>query len=273
MALSDLTGTTWRLNSSLTSYAGGSYTRKTYNVNITTETSLPINFEETATSFVVIEIGYDSGGEYNVVWLYTSTPVSYTNRGILASGNDTKSLPDTWNSRYENTFTITGGTDATNSVLIAWLEDNCENATPAPPAIPDIAISYAGENIVELSEAGTKTLKTAGKYLTDDIVLTYSPSGGGDSGGSTASITVSLSSMWMQQYVSWVDETGAFRTDLEEEVGDNDVVYKFYPAVGSMFVIVTTFAPPSSISQCTLERTHTLGTRPTNYVLIYMVTG
>lgn len=270
MALSDLTGTTWRLNSSLTSYAGGSYVIKTYAVNITTETSLPIFDGGTATSFAVIEIGYDSGGEHNVVWLYTSTPTSYTNRASIAEGNDTKSLPDTWNSRYENTFTITGGTDATNSALIAWLEDNCENATPATP---DIVISYEGENIVELSEAGTKTLKTAGKYLTDDVVLTYSPSGGGG-GGSTASITVSLNtSMWMHQTVSWVDETGAFRTDLEDEVGEYDLVQKFYPAIGSMFVIVATSAPPSSIPQCTLESTQTLGTRPTNYVLIYMVTG
>ena len=188
MALSDLTGTTWRLNSELTSYAGGSYYIKTYAVNITTATSLMTIGGETTTSFVVIEIGYDSGGEKNVVWLYTSTPTSYTNRASLAEGNDTKSLPDGWSARYGTTFTITGGTDVTNSALIAWLEGNCENATPAAPAAPDIAISYAGENIVELSEAGTKTLKTAGKYLTDDIVLTYSPSGGGGAEMATVSL-------------------------------------------------------------------------------------
>ena len=47
----------------------------------------------------------------------------------------------------------------------------------------DLTIKYKGQPIVELTESGTKTLKTAGKYCEDDISVEYSkPAGGG--GGS-----------------------------------------------------------------------------------------
>lgn len=184
MALTDLTGTTWTLNDTLTSYAGGSYSLKTYSVNITTETPLP-TYNGDADTFVMLTVGYDSGSETNVANVYTTSPESWDNVAMFATGNDTKTLPDTWSSGYyEGTFTITGGTDATNSVLIAWLEDNCTNMTPPTP---DVVVTYEGANIVELSEAGTKTLKTAGKYLTDDVVLAYS---GGGGGVETASVVV-----------------------------------------------------------------------------------
>ena len=44
----------------------------------------------------------------------------------------------------------------------------------------DLIINYKGNPIVELSESGTKTLKTAGKYCEDDISIEYAkPAGGG----------------------------------------------------------------------------------------------
>ena len=47
----------------------------------------------------------------------------------------------------------------------------------------DLTIKYKGQPIVELTESGTKTLKTAGKYCEDDISVEYAkPAGGG--GGS-----------------------------------------------------------------------------------------
>jgi len=42
----------------------------------------------------------------------------------------------------------------------------------------DIEITYKGNKIVELSESGTKTLKTSGKYCEGDISLSYTKSGG-----------------------------------------------------------------------------------------------
>ena len=44
----------------------------------------------------------------------------------------------------------------------------------------DLTIKFKGQSIVELSESGTKTLKTAGKYCEGDISVEYAkPAGGG----------------------------------------------------------------------------------------------
>ena len=43
----------------------------------------------------------------------------------------------------------------------------------------DLTINYKGNPIVELSESGTKTLKTAGKYCEGDITVEYAKSAGG----------------------------------------------------------------------------------------------
>ena len=46
----------------------------------------------------------------------------------------------------------------------------------------DLTIKFKGQPIVELSESGTKTLKTAGKYCDGDIIVEYAkPAGGGGS--------------------------------------------------------------------------------------------
>lgn len=181
MAITDLTNTTWVLNSSLSSYPGGTYNTKTYNVNITTETPLPysgdsINTEDT---FVAIMIGYDSGGELNEVVFLASLPQTQYNFVQMASGNDTKSLPDTWQSYRDTSFTITGGTDATNSTLIAWLE---QNATTYIPSIPDVVVTYKDAEVTTLSNSGTITLATSGTYCEDDIEIVYTKQGGGGGG-------------------------------------------------------------------------------------------
>lgn len=45
----------------------------------------------------------------------------------------------------------------------------------------DLTIKYKGQPIVEMTESGTKTLKTAGKYCEGDITVEYvKPAGGGD---------------------------------------------------------------------------------------------
>ena len=44
----------------------------------------------------------------------------------------------------------------------------------------DLTINFNGNPILELSESGTKTLKTAGKYCEGDISVEYAkPTGGG----------------------------------------------------------------------------------------------
>lgn len=53
----------------------------------------------------------------------------------------------------------------------------------------DLIINYKGNPIVEMTESGTKTLKTAGRYCEDDITVEYAkPASGG--GGSFAETIV-----------------------------------------------------------------------------------
>ena len=55
----------------------------------------------------------------------------------------------------------------------------------------DLTIKFKGQPITELSESGTKTLKTAGKYCEDDIAVEYAkPAGGGGGSGSGQLIVV-----------------------------------------------------------------------------------
>ena len=56
----------------------------------------------------------------------------------------------------------------------------------------DVEITYNNNTIVELSESGTKTLKTAGKYLEGDIVLDYECPDGTIVTNSDSSVTLTL---------------------------------------------------------------------------------
>ena len=44
----------------------------------------------------------------------------------------------------------------------------------------DLTIKYKGQPIVEMTDTGTKTLKTAGKYCEGDITVEYVKPAGGD---------------------------------------------------------------------------------------------
>lgn len=48
----------------------------------------------------------------------------------------------------------------------------------------DLTIKYKDQPIVEMTESGTKTLKTAGKYCEGDITVEYAKPAGGGGGGS-----------------------------------------------------------------------------------------
>ena len=60
----------------------------------------------------------------------------------------------------------------------------------------DLTIKYKDQPITELSESGTKTLKTAGKYCEGDISVEYSkPAVGGN-----AEMFSSSASGWIPEY-------------------------------------------------------------------------
>ena len=99
---SDLTGTTWSIN-------------ENYGT-----TQLPlkyINFTSNNINYDGIYMEYDDGDYYLVYASYNSNPSFIT---VVAY------YPGYWFENYDDykTITITGGSDATNSTLINWLEAN-----------------------------------------------------------------------------------------------------------------------------------------------------
>ena len=54
----------------------------------------------------------------------------------------------------------------------------------------DLTIKFKGQPIVEMTESGTKTLKTAGKYCEGDISVEYAKPAGGGGGGSGFAETI-----------------------------------------------------------------------------------
>ena len=60
-----------------------------------------------------------------------------------------------------------------------------------------VNIKYKNNSIAELTDTGTKTLKTAGKYCEDDISVEYAKPAGGGGGGEMFS---SSASGWMPEY-------------------------------------------------------------------------
>ena len=60
----------------------------------------------------------------------------------------------------------------------------------------DLTVKFKGNPIVEMTESGTKTLKTSGKYCEGDISVEYAkPAGGGGSEMFSAS-----ASGWIPEY-------------------------------------------------------------------------
>lgn len=175
MSISDLTNTKWSLKSSLMTYPGGTYTVKTYDVNISTPITITdITGSNPRDTFTSITIGYNSGAEDNEIKFY------YNGDGyFIAGGTDTKTLPDEYNTIKVEYFEITGGTDATNSVLIDWLSDNADEYVPPTPPPDDVVVSYMGSEITSLSDSGTRTLLTGGTYCEDDITIQYTKQAGG----------------------------------------------------------------------------------------------
>ena len=151
MALSNLSGTQWLINASIQS----------------PDTTIwaSINFTSNATEFDAMTI-YDEMDNPNTI-AYRSESLDYP--VIVCLDNE-------WDNQNYRAIVITGGADVTNATLIAWLETN---AVQQIPATSDVSISYNGDEIATMSDSGTKTLETAGKYLVDNITVSYTKSGGG----------------------------------------------------------------------------------------------
>lgn len=109
MSVTDLTGTTWILNNSIMTRSSGYYN---------------INFTNNNASYTNINWTYLDDDDFFALY-YGSTNVYVYSGGPI------------WNSENYKTIQITGGTDATNSNLISWLQNNAtQQETPTPTPTP-----------------------------------------------------------------------------------------------------------------------------------------
>ena len=119
--ITDLTGTKWQLNSTI------SWVESSYNIDIEYD---EYEFEKLIMSS---SIGPRS------LYLYSL----YFDVYMIAENTNTTTL-----STHDDIFTITGGTDATNSTLISWLQGNATRIvtpepTPSTGVIANIFVSTA----------------------------------------------------------------------------------------------------------------------------------
>ena len=87
----------------------------------------------------------------------------------------------------------------------------------------DVTLSYKGSDILELSDSGSATLKTGGKYCEDDIDVEYvKPSGGGSpweliadytSTENASVVTAEIPSEYQNENVYKIEYTGESRAE------------------------------------------------------------
>lgn len=75
----------------------------------------------------------------------------------------------------------------------------------------DLTIKFKGQPIVEMTDTGTKTLKTAGKYCEGDITVEYVKPAGGDHtyqvGNAVSILEVNMDMFTSSAVGSLVEET------------------------------------------------------------------
>lgn len=118
MAVTDLTGTTWLLNSSL---------------DLSIKTAYGINFVSNGSNYIYFAIGRSPNPREPIAYSLAYYTTYYNSRTVYSAyGGD-------WVDEVYRTIEITGGTDATNSTLIAWLQANAvQQVEPEPTGVKNI---------------------------------------------------------------------------------------------------------------------------------------
>ena len=125
----------------------------------------------------------------------------------------------------------------------------------------DVEIKYNNSTIASLSDSGTEVFETSGTFLTDDITVQYTKSGGG--GGDTATVTFSNVDP-STDHVYYVDPNGSLQ--------EGSVLVPFTcPSKSLITVLVKLLQPGVSVSAtgATLKTTISNGSRAT-YQYIYL---
>lgn len=99
----------------------------------------------------------------------------------------------------------------------------------------DVEISYNNSVIASLSDSGTEVLDTKGKFMADDITISYTKSGGG---GGNYEITVSLTNPISSSDFDYCNIYEAVNPDFEEAM-DKTPLATISTATGSATVSIS----------------------------------
>lgn len=140
MALTDLTGTKWRFNSGLIGYddLGGA-------------DRFSINFSSNNENFKLLYIYYGVPiyDDYGKFLGHSDSSISYdvdevdSNEVYSYEYNGDGTFSFSWINEAYRLIEITGGTDATNTTLIQWIQSNAEQIIDSPvlPSFSDVEVT------------------------------------------------------------------------------------------------------------------------------------
>ena len=162
MAVTDLTGTKWQLNSTMPKYS-------------TTKAHFALDFTISSG-----EYAYSSSSQYNCIGLMNYWYLFFA--PCNSSGGRSRAIfyQDSWKCEISGgsvaieppILEIFGGANATNTALISYLETNATQIIEATPT----TITCNGTD-TELNEGQTATLKCANKKAVSDIVVAFGVAG------------------------------------------------------------------------------------------------
>ena len=142
--ITDLTGYTWVGNSSLSNIAPSG-------TDITSKDGMAENY---AINFTCNNVSYTY---FNILDRdYSPYGYFYSNEALNSDDGTTVVYTESWISDNFKTIQIIGGTDATNSNLIAWLQNN---GTLSAPVVQPIGKIFVGTKQVKKIYIGTKKVK------------------------------------------------------------------------------------------------------------------
>lgn len=126
--------------------------------------------------------------------------------------------------------------------------------------MPDVEITYNNSTIASLSDSGTEVLETSGTYLTDDITVQYTKSGGGG-GVEVDTCTINISTMGGSTVCATRIVDNTIVTSIVEPENSNsytiqDVVCGSYMRVHTAAYILTGFSSINGSSHVFENNSH-----------------
>ena len=125
--------------------------------------------------------------------------------------------------------------------------------------MPDVEITYNNSTIASLSDSGTEVLETSGTYLTDDITVQYTKSGGGGVEVDTCTINISTmtgSVIWATRIVDNTIVTSIVEPRYSNSYTIQDVVCGSYMRVQTASYILTGFSSINGSSHVFENNSH-----------------